>query len=46
LWAAAIGLRAAWFGHTIAVNRSTYTHASPSDPAVVSAALGELFKAA
>jgi len=39
-------LRAAWFGHTIAVNRSTYTHASPSDLAVVSAALGGLFKAA
>jgi integrase len=38
-------LRAAWFGHTIAVNRSTYTHASPSDLAVISAALGELFKA-
>jgi integrase len=38
-------LRAAWFGHTIAVNRSTYTHASPSDLVVVSAALGEIFKA-
>ena len=37
LWAAAIGLRAAWFGHAIAVSRSTYTHASPSDLAVVSA---------
>jgi integrase len=38
-------LRSVWFGHTIAVNRSTYTHASPSDLAVISAALGELFKA-
>jgi len=38
-------LRAAWFGHTIAVNRSTYTHASPSDLAVISTALGEIFKA-
>jgi len=37
LWAAAIGLRAALFGHAIGVNRSTYTHASPSDLAVVSA---------
>jgi integrase len=38
-------LRAAWFGHTIAVNRSTYTHASPFDLAVISTALGEIFKA-
>lgn len=38
-------LRAAWFRHTIAVNRSTYTHASPSDLAVISSALGEIFKA-
>jgi hypothetical protein len=39
-------LRAVWFGHKIAVNRSTYTHASPSDLAVISTALGEIFKAA
>lgn len=39
-------LRAAWFGHTIAVNRTVYTHASPSDLAVISTALGELFKVA
>ncbi len=38
-------LRAAWFGHTIAVNRSVYTHASAADLAVISTALGSIFKA-
>ena len=39
-------LRAAWFGHTIAVNRSVYTHASAADLEVISTALGSIFKAA
>jgi integrase len=39
-------LRAAWFGHTIAVNRSVYTHATAADLEVISAALGSIFKAA
>ncbi len=39
-------LRAAWFGHTIAVNRSVYTHASAADLGVISAALGTIFTAA
>lgn len=38
-------IRAAWFGHTIAVNRSTYTHASSADLAVISGALGGIFTA-
>lgn len=36
-------IRAAWFGHTIQVNRSTYTHASDADLAVISGALGGIF---
>jgi integrase len=38
-------IRAAWFGHTIAVNRSTYTHASAADLEVISDALGGIFRA-
>ena len=36
-------IRAVWFGHTIQVNRSTYTHASAADLAVISGALGGIF---
>ena len=32
-------IRAAWCGHTVAVNVSTYTHARPEDLAVASKAL-------
>ena len=40
-------LRAAWLGHTIAVNRSAYLGAPrPEELAVISTALGEIFKAA
>lgn len=35
-------IRASWFGHTIAVNRGTYTHARPEDLAVVSDVLSGL----
>ena len=38
-------VRASWFGHTIQVNRSTYTHASAADLAVISGALGGIFTA-
>ena len=38
-------IRAAWFGHTVAVNRSTYTHASAADLGVISDALGGIFRA-
>ena len=38
-------IRAQWFGHTIQVNRSVYTHASAADLEVVSTALGGIFKA-
>jgi integrase len=38
-------LRAAWLGHTIAVNRGTYLHSRPEELAVISAALGQLFRA-
>lgn len=36
-------IRAMWLGHTIQVNRTTYTHASAADLAAVSGALGGLF---
>jgi integrase len=40
-------LRAAWLGHTIAINRSAYLGAPrPEDLAVISAALGKIFRAA
>jgi integrase len=39
-------IRASWFGHTVAVNTGTYTHASAADLAVVSGALGGLFSGA
>ncbi len=39
-------VRASWFGHTIQVNRSTYTHASAADLAAISGALGGLFSEA
>ena len=35
-------IRAAWCGHTIAVNRSTYTHARPEDMAVARDALSKI----
>jgi integrase len=38
-------VRARWFGHTVAVNTGTYTHASAADLGVISDALGELFRA-
>jgi integrase len=38
-------IRASWFGHTIAVNRDTYTHSRPEDLAVVSGALTGIFTA-
>ena len=38
-------VRARWFGHTVAVNTGTYTHASAADLGVISDALGELFTA-
>jgi len=37
-------LRAAWLGHTIAVNRGTYLHSRPEELAAVSAALGGIFQ--
>jgi integrase len=37
--------RARWFGHTVAVNTGTYTHASAADLGQISDALGELFRA-
>jgi integrase len=39
-------LRAAWLGHTIAINRSAYLGAPrPEELAVISTALGAIFKA-
>jgi integrase len=35
-------IRAAWCGHTEAVNQSTYTHARPEDLAVAGAALSKI----
>ena len=35
-------IRAAWCGHTVAVNESTYTHARPEDMAVAGAALSKI----
>jgi hypothetical protein len=37
-------LRAAWFGHTVAVNKSAYLR-PPSDLAPVSDAIGRIFEA-
>ncbi len=37
-------VRARWFGHTVAVNTGTYTHATAADLGVISDALGELFQ--
>jgi integrase len=40
-------LRASWLGHTIAINRSAYLGAPrPEELAVISTALGKIFKAA
>jgi integrase len=40
-------LRAAWFGHSIAVNRTAYLGAPrPEDLAVITTALGEIFRSA
>jgi integrase len=39
-------IRASWFGHTVAVNVSTYTHTRPEDLAVISGALSGLFSEA
>ena len=36
-------IRAAWFGHSIQVNRTTYTHSQQEDLQVISGALGGLF---
>jgi integrase len=38
-------VRARWFGHTVAVNTGTYTHASAADLGVISDALAGLFTA-
>jgi len=38
-------IRAAWCGHTVAVNVATYTHARPEDMAVAAAALGKIHNA-
>jgi hypothetical protein len=39
-------LRAAWLGHTVAVNRSAYLGApQPGELAAISEALGDIFKA-
>jgi integrase len=38
-------IRAAWCGHTVAVNRSTYTHALPEDLAAARDALSRLYGA-
>ena len=38
-------VRARWFGHTVAVNTGTYTHATAADLGVISDALGGLFRA-
>jgi hypothetical protein len=35
-------IRAAWCGHTVQVNESTYTHARPEDLAVAGAALSKI----
>jgi hypothetical protein len=37
-------IRAAWCGHTEAVNEGTYTHARPEDMAVALAALSQIEK--
>jgi integrase len=39
-------IRAAWCGHTVQVNESTYTHARPEDLAVAGAALSRIIGAA
>lgn len=39
-------IRAAWCGHTVAVNKATYTHARPEDMAVALAALTKINKVA
>jgi len=39
-------IRAAWCGHTVAVNRSTYVHALPEDLAAARDALSRLYGAA
>ncbi len=38
-------IRAAWCGHTVAVNVATYTHARPEDMAVAGAALSRIVSA-
>jgi integrase len=38
-------IRAAWCGHTVQVNESTYTHARPEDLAVAGAALSKIIGA-
>ena len=38
-------IRAAWCGHTVAVNKVTYTHARPEDMAIAAAALGKIHNA-
>ena len=38
-------IRAAWCGHTVAVNVATYTHARPEDLAVARDALSGIFRA-
>lgn len=38
-------IRALWLGHTSEVNQTTYTHASAADLAMVTSAIGEIFRA-
>jgi integrase len=38
-------IRAAWCGHTVAVNKSTYTHARPEDMAAALAVVSKISKA-
>jgi hypothetical protein len=38
-------IRAAWCGHTVAVNTSVYTHARQDDMPVAAAALGKIMNA-
>jgi hypothetical protein len=38
-------IRAAWCGHTVAVNVATYTHARPEDLAIARDALSKIYSA-
>jgi len=39
-------IRAAWCGHTVAVNVATYTHARPEDLAMARDALAKIYNSA